>query len=46
MNELEQVIIQHRNHLNQSLPQPIDLGFWNKDGEYIEDIQEVELDKE
>lgn len=46
MNELEQVIIQHRNHLNQSLPKPVDLGFWNKDGEYIEDIQEIDLEKE
>lgn len=46
MNELEQTIIQHRLHLNNSLPKPIDLGFWNKQGEYVEDIQEIDLMKE
>lgn len=24
----------------------VDLGFWNKNGEYIEDIQEVDFEKE
>lgn len=24
----------------------IDLGFWNQDGEYIEDLQEIDLEKE
>ena len=23
-----------------------DIGFWNQDGEYIEDLQEIDLDKE
>ena len=26
--------------------QKVDLGFWNKDGEYIEDLQEIDLEKE
>ena len=26
--------------------QKVDLGFWNQDGEYVEDIQEIDLDKE
>lgn len=46
MNELEMVILRHKNHLNSSLPEPVDLGFWNKQGKYIEDIQEVDLTKE
>ena len=24
----------------------IDIGFWNENGEYIEDFQEVDLEKE
>lgn len=24
----------------------VDIGFWNKDGEYIEDIQKIDLSKE
>jgi hypothetical protein len=44
--ELEETILNHRNKLNSSLPRPVDLGFWNKDGEYIEDIQEIDLEKE
>ena len=24
----------------------VDAGFWNKKGEYVEDIQEIDLDKE
>jgi hypothetical protein len=24
----------------------IDLGFWNENGEYIEDFQEIDLEKE
>ena len=45
MNELEQVVIRHINHLNENL-KSIDLGFWNKKGEYVEDIQEIDLTKE
>ena len=26
--------------------QKVDLGFWNQDGEYVEDIQEIDLEKE
>ena len=26
--------------------QKVDLGFWNQEGEYVEDVQEVDFSKE
>lgn len=32
--------------LGFTLYQTVDIGFWNQKGEYIEDLQEIDLEKE
>ena len=39
-------IEQRLKELGFTLYQKVDLGFWNQDGEYVEDVQEVDFSKE
>lgn len=43
--ELEKTIQEHRTRLNENL-KSVDLGFWNKKGEYIKDVQIIDMSKE